>query len=63
MKDLSEARLTNHRPVDLAAVDELLTREAGDVIRSELHEARGIARADVLDALDADGALGHERAK
>ena len=30
---------------DLAAVDQVLTCEAGDVISSELHDARGIARA------------------
>jgi hypothetical protein len=45
MKDLSEAGLTNQRPATWLAVDQIFTCEAGDVISSELHEARGIARA------------------
>src|SRR4051812_23556191 len=39
---------------DDATFDEAAARKTGDVIRCELYDARGVARADVLRSVDID---------
>ena len=50
-------RVQAHEPqtVDEATLDRALAREAGDVVRREMHDASGVARAHVRDAVLRDG--------
>ena len=51
---LQRGKRDEPEPVDDAALDEAATGKTGDVIRCELHDARGVARAQVSDAVDGD---------
>jgi hypothetical protein len=38
----------------MAAINKVAASEAGDVIGGEVDDARGIARAEIFDAVDVD---------